>query len=123
MNSFIQTPIEDCLMPVIAQLEQQGLKPLNIVQYDSGIIEICVYTQDWFNTVIGIMETDHDGYAFIDNDIWTESVKELCNSCGADFDYIRVFFASSMLTEFVEAVTPAIYPEWYQEYVENRGES
>ena len=52
-------------------------------------------------------------YEFITSECWFETKREQCDGCGKDFTYIKVFFPTASMDEFVEVVTPQIYAEWH----------
>jgi len=113
MKAFNELPLDQRLNPVIHQLEIQEMYPLNVKQYSGGITEIWFDLNDWWNFISELIEQRSDDYPFIAEECWFETKREQCDGCGKDFTFIKVFFPTASLDEFVEVVTPQIYAEWH----------
>jgi len=113
MKAFNELPLDQRLNPVIHQLEIQEMYPLNVKQYSGGITEIWFDLNDWWNFISELIEQRSNDYQFITEACWFEAQREQCDGCGKDFTFIKVFFPTTSLDEFVEVVTPEIYAEWH----------
>ena len=113
MKTFKELPLDQRLNSVIQQLEIQEMYPLNVKQYSGGITEIWFDLNDWWNFATELIEQRLDDYEFIADRCWFETKREQCDGCGKDFTYIKVFFPTASMDEFVEVMTPQIYAEWH----------
>jgi hypothetical protein len=113
MKTFKELPLDQRLNPVIQQLESQDMYPLNVKQYSGGITEIWFDPHDWMNFTSELIEHRLSDYELISETCWFETKREQCDGCGKDFTFIKVFFPTVSLDEFVEVVTPEIYAEWH----------
>jgi len=113
MKTFDELPLDQRLNPVIQQLQNQDMDPLNVKQYSGGITEIWFDLNDWWNFATELIEQRLDDYEFITSECWFETKREQCDGCGKDFTYIKVFFPTASMDEFVEVVTPQIYADWH----------
>jgi len=113
MKNFQELPLDQRLNPVIQQLEIQKMYPLNVKQYSGGISEIWFDLSDWWNFATELIDQRLGDYEFITETCWFETKRDQCDGCGKDFTFIKVFFPTASLDEFVEVVTPQIYAEWH----------
>ena len=113
MKTFKELPLDQRLNSVIQQLGMQEMCPLNVKQYSGGITEIWFDLNDWWNFATELIEQRLDDYEFIADRCWFETKREQCDGCGEDFTYIKVFFPTASMDEFVEVMTPQIYAEWH----------
>ena len=75
--------------------------------------EIWFDLNDWWNFATELIEQRLDDYEFIADRCWFETKREQCDGCGEDFTYIKIFFPTASMDEFVEVMTPQIYAEWH----------
>lgn len=113
MRTFKELPLDQRLNPVIAQLENQEMQPLCVKQYSGGITEIWFDLNNWWNFTSELVEQRLGDYEFISATCWFETKRDQCDGCGKDFSYIKVFFPTASLDEFVEVMTPQIYADWH----------
>lgn len=113
MKTFKELRLDQRLNPVIQQLKSQDMFPLNVKQYSGGITEIWFNLHDWWNFATELIEQRSGDYEYITERCWFETKREQCDGCGKDFTFIKVFFPTASLDEFVEVLTPEIYAEWH----------
>ena len=113
MTTFKELPLDQRLNSVIQQLGMQEMCPLNVKQYSGGITEIWFDLNDWWNFATELIEQRLDDYEFIADRCWFETKREQCDGCGKDFTYIKIFFPTASMDEFVEVMTLQIYAEWH----------
>ena len=112
MRPFNELPLDQRLNPVIQQLQTQNMDPLNQKQYSAGITEVWFDQNDWWDFTSKLIKQRLSDYEYITETCWFETKREQCDGCGKDFTFIKVFFPTTSLDEFVEVVTPEIYAEW-----------